>query len=56
VYAVNVATRSARKLFVYASQGRLPELVAPSDGRTLLALMLEPVAPSVTAMELSGIK
>jgi Tol biopolymer transport system component len=56
VYAVNVATRSARKLFVYASQGRLPELVAQSDGRTLLALMLEPVAPSVTAMELSGIK
>jgi Tol biopolymer transport system component len=56
VYLVNVATRSVKKLFVYAPQGRLPEVVASSDGRTVIALMSETLEPSVSAMDLSGIK
>jgi Tol biopolymer transport system component len=56
VYVVNVATRSAKKLFVYATQGRLPEFVASSDGRTVLGLMTETRAPAVAAMDLAGIK
>jgi hypothetical protein len=56
VYAVNVATRSARRLFVYSPQGRSPDFVASSDGRTALALINETQVPSVTTMDLSGIK
>ena len=56
VYVVNVATRSSKKLFVYATQGRLPEFVASSDGRTVLGLMTETQAPSVAAVDLAGIK
>jgi hypothetical protein len=56
VYVVNVATRSARKLFVYSPQGRLPDFAASTDGRTALALINETPASSVTAMDLSGIK
>jgi Tol biopolymer transport system component len=56
VYVVNVATRSVRKLFVYTPQGRLPEFVASSDGRTVLALTTQTLALSVNAMDLSGLK
>jgi hypothetical protein len=56
VYIVNVATRSVRKLFVYAPQGRLPEFVASADGRTAFALMTEMLTPSVSAMDFAGIK
>ena len=56
VHVVNVATRSVKKLFVYAAQGRVPEFVASSDGRTVLALMTETPAPSVAAMDLAAIK
>jgi hypothetical protein len=56
VYVVNVATRSARKLFVYSAQGRLPDFAASTDGRTALALINETPVSSVTAIDLSGIK
>jgi len=56
VHVVNVATRSVRKLSVYAAQGRVPEFVASSDGRTVLALLTETRAPSVSALDLAAIK
>jgi Tol biopolymer transport system component len=56
VHVVNVATRSVRKLLVSAAQGRVPEFVASSDGRTVLALMTETQAPSVAAVDLAAIK
>jgi hypothetical protein len=52
---VNVATRSVRRLRL-CNAGTLPEFVASSDGRTVLALMTETQAPSVTAMDLAAIK
>jgi hypothetical protein len=56
VYRVNVAGGSVKKLFDYVARGRLPEIAASPDGRTLLTLATEMVTPSVTARDLSRAK
>jgi hypothetical protein len=56
VFLVNVATGSVTRLFDYAPQGRFPEIVASPDGRSLLALSTEVLAPSASAMDFSHMK
>jgi Tol biopolymer transport system component len=56
IYLVDVATKASKKLFDYTPRGRLPELAPSPDGRTVLTLTTETLAPSITAMDLSGVK